>query len=100
MYHYHVFDNAYHCYSENRYLLFLTENYAALDILRHYLQDALSSTLSDSSIDENTEPFILFGSSFPRDKEYTQVGTLCGCRDTNKRLPECPRRVINSVSNE
>ena len=25
---------------------------------------------------EKMEPFILFGSSFPRDKEYTQV---CGC---------------------
>ena len=57
--------------SENRYLLFLTENYAALDILSHYLQDALKST---SLSDEDTKPFILFGSSFPRDKEYTQVG--------------------------
>ena len=65
--------------SENRYLLFLTENYAALDILRHYLQDALSFLKDgsmDESMDEDTEPFILFGSSFPRDKEYTQVCTL------------------------
>ena len=65
-------------YSENRYLLFLTENYAALDILRHYLQGALSFTLSDGSSDGDTEPFILFGSSFPRDKEYTQVGITSG----------------------
>ena len=86
MYYYHDVTKAFYCYSENRYLLFLTENYAALDILRHYLQDALSSTLSDSSIDENTEPFILFGSSFPRDKEYTQVGTPCGYQGANSYL--------------
>ena len=71
-------------YSENRYLMFLTENYAALDILRHYLQNTLSSTLNDeSTINESTEPFILFGSSFPRDKEYTQVCTPCGYRRVN-----------------
>ena len=71
---------------ENRYLLFLTENYAALEILRHYLNDVVHSSPTDSvaigdedggerSL-EKMEPFILFGSSFPRDKEYTQV---CGC---------------------
>ena len=67
---------------ENRYLLFLTENYAALEILKQYLQDR------DSGHDQQLlrhcpgeatlkpwemEPFVLFGSSFPRDKEYTQV---------------------------
>ena len=71
---------------ENRYLLFLTENYAALEILRHYLNDVVHSSPVDSvatgSEDsgerslEKMEPFILFGSSFPRDKEYTQV---CVC---------------------
>ena len=68
-------------YSENRYLLFLTENYAALDILEHYLKvggdPAKSSRLGEESMvsqDEVTsQPFVLFGSSFPKDKEYTQV---------------------------
>ena len=62
-------------FRENRYLLFLTENYAALEILGHYLNDILG--ISDSTIverkPEQMEPFILFGSSFPKDKEYTQV---------------------------
>ena len=43
-------------------MLFLTENYAALRILQ---QDLLFNT-------ENP-PFVLFGSSFPKDMEYTQV---------------------------
>ena len=47
---------------ESRYLLFLTENYAALSILQ---QDLLFHA-------ENP-PFVLFGSSFPKDREYTQV---------------------------
>ena len=74
---------------ENRYLLFLTENYAALEILRHYLNDVVHSSPTDSVATgdedggerslEKMEPFILFGSSFPRDKEYTQV-CVCVCR--------------------
>ena len=76
-----------HTFRENRYLLFLTENYAALEILRHYLNDVVRSSLPDSAaatvpgsddsgerLLEKMEPFILFGSSFPKDKEYTQVG--------------------------
>ena len=74
--------------SENRYLLFLTENYAALEILRHYLSDVVgsSSSLASASVTQPMdvegegvvepkvmEPFILFGSSFPKDREYTQV---------------------------
>ena len=76
---------------ENRYLLFLTENYAALEILKQYLQDQEGtfphfSSQSDESTPQSTEeseelslkpwemePFVLFGSSFPKDKEYTQV---------------------------
>ena len=62
---------------ENRYLLFLTENYAALEILKQYLTDqegsqqplSMEATLKPWEM----EPFVLFGSSFPRDKEYTQV---------------------------
>ena len=64
-----------HYHSENRYLLFLTENYAALEILRHFLRDAVGFD-SDAAVNdelETTEPFILFGSSFPKDKDYTQV---------------------------
>ena len=67
--------------SENRYLLFLTENYAALDILKHYLSGVDSSqTLNTVNVKQETmEPFVLFGSSFPKDKEYTQVqiGNIC-----------------------
>lgn len=59
---------------ENRYLLFLTENYAALDILKHYLSDVSSS---QSEALQETGPFVLFGSSFPKDKEYTQVYNNC-----------------------
>jgi len=83
----HCLSPIHHTFRENRYLLFLTENYAALDILRHYLNDVVCSSHPDSvaSISpgsdgsgerllEKMEPFILFGSSFPRDKEYTQVG--------------------------
>ena len=50
--------------SESRYLLFLTENYAALRIFYQYLSDSKST------------PTIIFGSSFPRDQEYTQVSIL------------------------
>ena len=82
-------------YRENRYLLFLTENYAALEILKQYLQDQEGTfpqciDQSDESVPQSTgeldelslkpwemEPFVLFGSSFPKDKEYTQViGTI------------------------
>ena len=67
---------------ENRYLLFLTENYAALDILKQYLQDQDGghhmSDSTDSSLEPwRMQPFVLFGSSFPKDKEYTQVNTNC-----------------------
>ena len=58
-------------FRESRYLLFLTENYAALRILQ---QDLL--------FDAENPPFVLFGSSFPKDREYTQVG--CDCCDIFK----------------
>ena len=63
----HMLSNisAYVCCRESRYLLFLTENYAALSILQ---QDLLFHA-------ENP-PFVLFGSSFPKDREYTQVFSL------------------------
>ncbi len=127
-------------YRENRYLLFLTENYEALQVLKHKLHESIVSVTSsdvpldssirssslppdssirssslppDSSIGSNTvppdnsigsssvppdssiqsstvtnslrvvhrtkEPYVLFGSSFPQDKEYTQV-----CRNINQ----------------
>ena len=58
-------------------MLFLTENFAALEILKQYLQDQegehpLQSTESTLNLWE-MEPFVLFGSSFPKDREYTQV---------------------------
>ena len=61
--------------SENRYLLFLTENYAALDILKHYLSgvDSTQAVNTADAKQETMEPFVLFGSSFPKDREYTQV---------------------------
>lgn len=62
--------------------MFLTENYAALDILKNpknYLMDSLNladdgeEVLDRSLSMADLHPFILFGSSFPKDKEYTQV---------------------------
>ena len=50
-------------FSESRYLLILTENYAALKILQQQL-----TRLKDA--------IYIFGSSFPKDQEYTQVGCL------------------------
>ncbi|XP_072046322.1 E3 ubiquitin-protein ligase rnf213-alpha-like [Amphiura filiformis] len=53
-------------HGETRYLLILTENYAALPIIQQQLlhqQDAIT----------------IFGSSFPYDQEYTQV-----CRNINR----------------
>ena len=48
-------------FRENRYLLFLTENDAALEIMQNYL------------FQHDVKPYVLFGSSFPKDKDYTQV---------------------------
>ena len=97
-------------YRENRYLLFLTENYAALQVLKRYLQEVvgLPAASSHASVggagglegpgdymqaekdrvrqekneQRKMEPFVLFGSSFPKDKEYTQVcvdALMCMC---------------------
>ncbi|XP_078611724.1 E3 ubiquitin-protein ligase RNF213-like isoform X2 [Branchiostoma floridae x Branchiostoma japonicum] len=55
-----------HCEGESRYLMVLTQNYAALGILQQELL-----TMSDT--------VIIFGSSFPKDLEYTQV-----CRNINR----------------
>ncbi len=54
-------------------MLFLTENYVALDILKHYLGNINAVSDSAEGHTEEMEPYILFGSSFPKDKEYTQV---------------------------
>ena len=101
---------------ENRYLLFLTENYAALQVLKTYLHEEVgitseevspSGALEDSRLPlfkdnevllegatgptRRMEPFVLFGSSFPKDREYTQV-----CRNINqiKICMETGRTVI------
>ena len=100
-------------FRENRYLLFLTENYAALEVLKHYLDEDVRTCMSTSAslqahdiakLDEvprrkrhgsarrrKIEPFVLFGSSFPKDREYTQV-----CRNINqiKICMETGRTVI------
>ena len=47
---------------ESRYLLVLTENYAALPILQ---QQFLKG--------RDHDPVVIFGSSFPKDQQYTQV---------------------------
>ncbi len=65
--------------SENRYLLFLTENYAALDILKHYLR----GDSEEDDQDLTSQPYILFGSSFPKDKEYTQVSIVFSPMDAH-----------------
>ncbi|XP_072560845.1 E3 ubiquitin-protein ligase rnf213-alpha isoform X2 [Paramormyrops kingsleyae] len=52
---------------ECRYLLVLTKNYAALQILQQ------------SFFTERDQPEIMFGSSFPKDQEYTQI-----CRNINR----------------
>ncbi|KAM6938634.1 E3 ubiquitin-protein ligase rnf213-alpha-like [Lycodopsis pacificus] len=51
---------------ESRYLLILTKNYAALQILQQRF------------FRQQIHPVIIFGSSFPKDQEYTQI-----CRNIN-----------------
>ncbi|XP_016116503.1 E3 ubiquitin-protein ligase rnf213-alpha-like, partial [Sinocyclocheilus grahami] len=52
---------------ECRYLLVLTKNYAALRILQQ------------TFFSDQCQPEIIFGSSFPKDQEYTQI-----CRNINR----------------
>ncbi|XP_013827796.2 PREDICTED: E3 ubiquitin-protein ligase RNF213 isoform X3 [Capra hircus] len=52
--------------SESRYLLVLTRNYVALRILQQ-------------TFFKTDQPEIIFGSSFPKDQEYTQI-----CRNINR----------------
>ncbi|KAM4740057.1 E3 ubiquitin-protein ligase rnf213-alpha-like [Anableps anableps] len=52
---------------ENRYLLILTKNYAALQILQQIF------------LSHQIHPEIIFGSSFPKDQEYMQI-----CRNINR----------------
>ncbi|KAM5272726.1 E3 ubiquitin-protein ligase RNF213 [Ctenodactylus gundi] len=54
-------------HAESRYLLVLTRNYVALQILQHMFFRA------------ELQPEIIFGSSFPQDQEYTQI-----CRNINR----------------
>ncbi|KAJ8362842.1 hypothetical protein SKAU_G00116730, partial [Synaphobranchus kaupii] len=53
--------------NECRYLLVLTKNYAALQILQQMF------------FSDQHQPEIIFGSSFPKDQEYTQI-----CRNINR----------------
>ena len=61
---------------ESRYLLFLTENYSAVQTLKNFVvTNCLSLNLTeDEDLSKDAlEPFVLFGSSFPKDSEYAQV---------------------------
>ena len=57
------YSHAYVLCREDRYLLFITENYAALRILEHFLLGDLSEE----------KPLVLFGSRFPKENEFTKV---------------------------
>lgn len=60
---YNVLFDCFH--SESRYLLILTENYAALTLLQHKL-----AAMGDA--------VTIFGSSFRKDQQFTQVSSMCG----------------------
>ena len=65
-----------HNYRESRYLLFLTENYSAVQTLKNFVVTnclSLNSTEDEDLSKDALEPFVLFGSSFPKDSEYAQV---------------------------
>ncbi|XP_077980129.1 E3 ubiquitin-protein ligase rnf213-alpha-like [Glandiceps talaboti] len=55
---------------ESRYLLILAQNFGALSIIQHQLLRRQN---------QDAEPVVIFGSSFPKDQEYTQV-----CRNINR----------------
>ena len=48
--------------SEGRYLLIMTENFAALPRVKQLLLD-----------EHSEEPYVIFGSGFPKDQKFTQV---------------------------
>ena len=64
-------------YSQNRYLLFLTESYAALQTLQHFFevnyQQNTKPSSKSSATGEQQPPLIIFGSSFSNDRRITQV---------------------------
>ena len=60
--------------------MFLTENYSALHVLKHHLHEEINLTitqegagLEEGKCELKMEPLVLFGSSFPKDREYTQI---------------------------
>ena len=67
---------------ESRYLLVLTENYAALPIVQEEL------------LKKRDDPVIIFGSSFPKDQEYTQVSTSIICSNGLYHLQFLRRRIL------
>ena len=54
-----------HCSSTSRYLLFITENSSAIDIVQSYLLDWVKVPVE--------ELCVIFGSSFHADQQYTEV---------------------------
>ena len=49
-------------YREGRYLLIMTENFAALPRIKQLLLEL-----------DKEEPYVIFGSSFPKDQLFTQA---------------------------
>ena len=70
----------YFTFRESRYLLFLTQNYSSLQVLKRYIVTKCLQDFSNSAEGslQLAEPFVLFGSSFPKDKEFAQVKQVFG----------------------
>jgi hypothetical protein len=64
-------------HGESRYLLFLTDNLSSVEVLKHYIvascQQEMNSSIEEGQSLQPTEPFVLFGSNFPKDSEFAQV---------------------------
>jgi len=86
------------------------ENHTASKILCNYLSDIAHSSIPNSAaaivpgsddsgktLLEKMEPFILFGSSFPRDKEDTRVGALLWWCNGGKSKPMHTVPLLNWV---
>ena len=69
---------------ESRYLLVLTENYAALPIVQQEL------------LKKGDDPVVIFGSSFPKDQEYTQVPTSIICSNSLFVAQKDPLNWVNT----
>ncbi|XP_065678763.1 E3 ubiquitin-protein ligase rnf213-alpha isoform X3 [Hydra vulgaris] len=66
-----------HCLS-SRYLLLMTDNYSALPIIEQYYLKT-NQNLKTNPSSQTYQNCIIFGSSFPKDQQFTQI-----CRDINR----------------